>query len=207
LIEVHRDGLSLAWLTAVVRALSRFADWDAAVSVGEGIVLLVRHDGVSISGWRTPTEDPERVIAELRQHLEIRAGQRVRTRAARVREVASLVPTSWQASERKGVEIVATFSTQSDGDPGDTVWLLHFGDQSVFDLDEYVFEPDAVRPSVYWTDANGHLTPYSAGSRPTGEGSLMAEWALVADGRPIRGAERLRVSKAGHSWVFSLHAH
>jgi hypothetical protein len=105
------------------------------------------------------------------------------------------------------VSVVAVFPDQSDGTIGVTVWLLHFRDLSEVDLDAYEFEPDAVRPSLFWAEASGRFWPYSIKKPAASEVALLAEWALVNNGKPVRRVSELVVRKGPHTWKFRLLSH
>jgi hypothetical protein len=208
LVEPRPSAMSAEWIGDLAGALRDLPNWDVLVSPGEGISLLIRDGTIEVAGWASRSEDLRKLVEETRAEIQIRVADRTGEKKRREAQVGQLVSAAWRLSQGKGLGFVAAFRSRSDGTPGDSVWILHFEDQSVFELDDYSFEPDALRPSLYWVGRSGGMTPYAPSSRPSGpEMALLAEWVLVTDGKTVTGANRLRVSKGGRTWQFDLFSH
>jgi hypothetical protein len=202
-VEPKVDAVSAAWLLELAQALREHRGWDAVVSLGEGLAASVTGDAIRISGWASQAEDLPTILGEIHRYVRDRIGAKDERKAQRRALVRQLVPNAWD--EASSLSLVAFFRTTSDGTAGDSVWLIHHGDRSILDLDQYDFQPDAVRPSVYWVRRSGELLDYVPGSRPSGSDlALLAEWALVTKGKP---ATRLDVRKGTRAWQFNLRSH
>jgi hypothetical protein len=201
-LEVTPEALSAEWLTAVGAELRTSDGWDVLVKVGEGI--LIRIDGASVTVFGLPPAilPLEDAVEAVRRHVHAAATAKSVAAARRRTTVGVLTRTVWP-SEPADLSFIGVFRDRSDGSEGLAVWLLHRRDQSAFDLDDYDFEPDALRPSTFWGFPSGRLIEYTPGSREEG-GRLVAEWALVDHGRPVTDASVLKVHKGGRSWSFDL---
>lgn len=207
-VEPRPSAISAEWLRDLASLSRDSPDWDVLAAPGEGISLLIRDGRITVSGWVSQARDLSGVVRDLCEYLHNSATERCEKKGRREKEVSRLLPEAWRMSQGKALGFVAGFRTRSDGSPGDSIWMLHFEDSSVFDLDDYTFEPDAVRPSVYWAGSAGTLTPYTPGSHPSSrDTALLAEWELVAGGKPVSGAKLLRLSKGDRAWTFDLLLH
>jgi hypothetical protein len=205
-VEPRPSAITAAWLLALARRLEFYPLWDVLIGVGEGIFLRVRCDSFEVVGWPALADLAE-LVRQIRDHVTTAEATRQQISVERRAEVRRLLRTVC-AVDDADVAFVAAYGTRSDGIEGDSVWLLHRQESSVLDLDTYRFEPDAIRPSVFWALHSGELLDYTpATSPPDRRCGLLAEWALVEHGRPVRGATRLRVRKGQHVWLFNLLSH
>jgi len=201
-LEITPEALSSEWMTAIAAELRASDDWDALIRVGEAILIRVDATSISVFGLPSATLGLQDAVRAAQEHAL--AAETTRRLAATQRRtaVAALIPQAWAAGPAD-LACIGVFQNRSDGSDGVTVWLLHRLDQSAFDLDDYDFEPDAVRPALFWGFPTGRLVEYKPGSREEG-GSLVAEWALVDRGRPVTHAGVLRVHKGRRVWTFDL---
>jgi len=96
---------------------------------------------------------------------------------------------------------VASFRTRSDGLQGDCVWLLHRQERYALDLDEYEFDPNALRLQVLLVDEYGSIRPYRTHSSASEAGeALLVEWVLQEKGKRLHGVRRLMVRKDDEEW-------
>lgn len=205
LVEPRPSRISADWLRDMVGALRLLSNWDVLVTPGEGISLVLRPDHIEISGWIPEAPDLPGMIRELQGHIQ--AGLNDRAHSARIREteVKRLLPGAWLATHGNALGLVGVFRTVSDGTRGDSVWILHFEDKSEFDFDNYCFEPDAVLQSLFRARRSGEMAPDLPDSNPIpADTALLAEWALVADGKPVMGARKLLITKRDQTWHFDL---
>lgn len=205
LVEPKPKVVRAEWVRDLVAALRFVPNWDVLVSTGEGISLLLRPGSVEFIGWRSDAPSLPGILRELREYVSARTYDRDANTRTRETQVTRLLPRVWRTSEGNPLGLVAVFRTRSDGSRGDSVWILHFEDRSQFELDKYGFEPDAVRPSLYWASRLGEISRYTPGSNPTARNTaLLAEWALVAGGHAVTGARKLLITKGDQTWHFDL---
>ncbi len=205
LVEPKPNVITAQWLRDLVGVLHFLPNWDVLVSPGEGISLLLRPGTVEFTGWRSDAPTLPGILRELREYVKARTHDRDAKTRVRETQVTRLLPRAWRTSEGKSLGLVAVFRTRSDGTRGDSVWIMHFEDRSQFELDKYCFEPDAVRPSLFWASRLGDIRRYTPGSNPTGRDmALLAEWALVAGGKAVMGAKQLLIAKDDRTWCFDL---
>lgn len=206
-LEPHVLALSPQWCEDVIAILGRYPRWEVLAYVGEGVSLLMAAESIKAVGWGGPSDLLDRTLEAIRQYVQ--SASRLRTTRASQRriEVETMVAAAWAAAAGVAVALVAVFRTRSDGTEGDSVWLLHFQDESEFDLDEYEFEPDVERPALYRARSTGEVFPYQAGEVGPAGTVLLAEWDLVCSGTPVVGSSRLLATKHGRSHVFGLESH
>jgi hypothetical protein len=203
-VEPRLSAVSVEWLLELARRLHRVGGWDVLVSFGEGIFAAVSPDEIDVGGLQCRSTDLSAIVEAIRKQVAESLTRKDATKSQRLAIVSQLVPSAWAAQD--SLALVAHFSSAADGSVGDSVWLLHRGDRSIFDLDKHRLEPDAVRPSVYWVRPSGEILAYE-GNSEDGTLSLLAEWTLRSKGKPVQGATRVRVRKGAQTWDFDLRPH
>ena len=207
MVETNPGLVTSELIAGIAMALSDTRAWDVLLEVADGITLLIRTDSVLVTGFMPSTTNLVGAMKEVREcSFEIEDRKR-EVRARRLAEVTHAVEDVWRSRGARALVLVAVFRDRSDGVLGDSVWLLHGEEEYAMDLDDYSFYPEAQRLSTYWVDPPCTVVPYGSCNRPSPASSILVEWILVAEGRPLTGVNSLRVTKCDQVWDFSLCSH
>lgn len=204
-VEPLLSAVSAAWIEALASALSQYRGWDVLLNLGENVSILVSTSEVLFHGDLHAVHELVGAVEAARQIATDKAEKRRSAKSARLAEVQGRLAEAWPRGQDQPVVFVAAFETRSDSTGGDSVWLLHRGDRYAMDLDEYEFEPEALRLSVYWAKRDGDLLPYEGGATEgLDDAALLAEWMLVENGRPLYRVSGIRIRREGENWEFRL---